>query len=516
MMMSCLLLSITATRAGDPARPDAVHLVETSLTTEQAQASQKAWANYLNVDPIVTNSIGMELSVIPPGTFPMGIANFKPGVPQEVTLSQPFFIGRYEVTQGEWERVMGRAVEWQQKAGEGDRFPAYGLNYAEAVEFCWKLTQLDRDNGRLPEGYEYRLPTTAELEFACRVGTLTATYFGDKLSSSQANFDGGRPYNGAEKGPFLGKLTEVGTYPGNAWGLHDTHGNLAEWCLDWYHNKPKGGVDPVYLLPSPEHSIPQRVEKGGRYIGPGRYCLSTNRYFHLPEDRSNVVGLRPVLSRLHLSEFHRTTYGRHADFNQAWTRDGTNLRIWHKWNAKDRVFYVMSGCIDHIPGATWAVPLTSHSYHTWAYTCLADGRILVRSNPPNQELGYYLMTPNENAPPKFEPIQCDLATKGVLERISLSPSENRICFEFQAGFDENAPGRALYVADFDASTRTIIAAKPFANEEGKPIWFAFPRWTEDETAIVYQAEEQLYLYHIEDESTTKVSPDDPHIERAPK
>lgn len=498
------------------AMPEPVVMTELPLTTEQARNAQNAWADHLGVDAIFENAIGMQLSVIPPGTFPMGIANFKPVEPQEVTHSQPYFIGRYEVTQGEWEQVMGRAVGWQQKTGVGDRIPAYGINYAEAVEFCWKLTEIDREAGKLPEGYEYRLPTHAELEFACRAGTLTATYFGDTLSSRQANFDGGIPYNGAENGPFLNRLTEVGSYPGNAWGLHDTHGNVAEWCLDWYHSKPKGGVDPVHLLPSPEHSIPQRVDKGGRYLGPGRYCLSSNRYFHLPEDRAIGLGLRPVVSKLHLDGFHRPTYGRHTDFNQAWTRDGTNLRIWHKWNAKDRVHYVMSGSIDHIPGTTWATPLTSHSYHTWAYTCLTDGRILVLSNPPDQEMGYYLMTPNKNAPTKYEPVQCDLATKGVLHRISLSPSETKVCFEFRTGFEDNAPSRSLYMADFDAKDCAINNATPFANEDEKPIWYAFPRWTKDESAIIYQADEKLYLYNLANKSTTKMSTTAPHVKRAPK
>ena len=497
----------------DSAMPKPVVMINQPLTTEQAQATQKAWADHLGVDAIFDNSIGMQLAVIPPGTFPMGREDQDP---QEVTHSQPFFIGRYEVTQGEWERVMGRQPGWQQKTGAGDRIPAYGLNYAEAVEFCWKLTKLDREAGKLPEGYEYRLPTTAELEFACRAGTLTITYFGDKMSSRLANFDGSIPFNGAEKGPYLGKLTEVGSYPGNAWGLHDTHGNVTEWCLDWYHKKAKGGVDPVHFLPSPENSIPQRVIKGGRFSGPGRYNRSSNRYFDYPENGSPGVGFRIVLTKLNLEGFHRPTYGRHTDFNQAWTRDGKNLRIWHKWNHKERFHYVMSGNMDHIPGTTWATRLTKENYHTWAYTCLSDSRILVLSKPPNQELGYYLMTPGKNATPTFERIQCDLAMKGVLERISLSPSERKICFEFQTGFESDVPGRSLYLADFDAKQPSITNARPFANEDEKPIWYAFPRWTEDESSIIYQADEKLYLYKLANKSTTKVSKNDPHIKRAPK
>ena len=144
----------------------------------------------------------------------------------------------------------------------------------------------------------------------------------------------------------------------------------------------------------------------------------------------------------------------------------------------------------------------------------------MRADRPNQALGYYLMTPNKGGTPKFERIQCDLAAKGVLDRISLSPSETRVCFEFQSGFESGVPGRTLYVADFDAKQPAITVARPFANEDGKPIWYAYPRWSKDESAIIYQAGGKLYLYNLADKSTTKVSitdsADDPHMKRAPK
>ena len=98
--------------------------------------------------------------------------------------------------------------------------------------------------GRLPDGWEYTLPTEAQWEYACRAGTTTATAFGDKLSSKQANFKG-KPYNGAEQGPSLGRDAPVGSYPANAWGLHDMHGNTFEWCRDWYHARLPGGTDPA-------------------------------------------------------------------------------------------------------------------------------------------------------------------------------------------------------------------------------------------------------------------------------
>ena len=503
-VFATVILIAAATHADDAVEPERVLMTEHALTAEEAQTMQKAWADHLGFEKsIVENSIEMQFCVIPPGTFPMGWEERKGEEgPQEVTHSQPYLIGRYEVTQGEWERVMG--LLGQQQKQVGDRLPVNGISHAEAAEFCRKLTRLDREAGKLPDGYEYRLPTDAELEYACRSGTLTLTYFGDKLSSTQANFDGSQPLNKAAKGPFLNRLAEVGSYPANAWGLHDTYGSLYEWCFDWYHSRVKGGIDPVQILPAPERPVPQRVRRGGAWKFAGRYCRSANRYYERPENRSSVDGFRPVLTKLHLDEFRQLTDGAHTDFAQTWTRDGTNTRIWHKRDIKTRNDIVMSGPVNSLPGESYAVPLTDKSYDTRAHTCLTDGRILVRSNPPNLELGYYLMTPNKGTTPKFERIQCDLEAKGVLDRISLSPSETKLCFEFQTGFDRDVPSRTLYVANFDAKQPSINDARPFANEDGKPIWYAFPRWSKDESVIIYQADEKLYLYNLANKSTTNV------------
>jgi formylglycine-generating enzyme len=289
-VFAAMILVAAATYADDSGEPKRVLMTKNALSAEQAKTAQKAWADHLGVDAVGENSIGMQLSLIPPGTFPMGKENQKgKDGPQEVTHSQAYFIGRYEVTQGEWERVMG-PLRWQRNRGAGDRFPIYSINYAEAAEFCRKLTQLERKAGKLPEGYQYRLPTSAEWEYACRAGTLTATYMGDKLTSRQANFNGSYPLNKAEKGPNLGRTAEVGSYPGNAWGLHDTYGNLYEWCLDWFHAILKGGVDPVHLLPAPERPLPERVRRGGCHSQAGRYCRSSNRYYHIPETRDAKLG----------------------------------------------------------------------------------------------------------------------------------------------------------------------------------------------------------------------------------
>jgi Tol biopolymer transport system component len=217
---------------------------------------------------------------------------------------------------------------------------------------------------------------------------------------------------------------------------------------------------------------------------------------------------------------HPLTDGTHTDFNQTWTRDGTNTPIWNRRHPERVSFQVMASKVGNKPGQE--IALTDKSYHTWAYTCLIDGRILVQCAHPNQGWGYYLMTPNPGGEPKFERIACELATKGILDRVSISPSETKVCFEYQTGYQYKDAGRTLYIADFDAKKPSITNAKAFANEEGANRWFAYPRWTKDEKAIVYHASPSIYMYSLEDGSTVKVSTQDgadyryPHCEATPK
>jgi hypothetical protein len=115
-----------------------------------------------------------------------------------------------------------------------------------------------------------------------------------------------------------------------------------------------------------------------------------------------------------------------------------------------------------------------------------------------------------------------LAKKGYLDRLSLSVDEKKICFEFQKGFKRKVPGRVLYLADFDKEKRVISNFKPIANQDEKPAWFAYPRWTRDQSGIVYHAAKSLYLYDVKSGKTTKVSTDPkgdyryPHGEATPK
>ena len=203
--------------------------------------------------------------------------------------------------------------------------------------------------------------------------------------------------------------------------------------------------------------------------------------------------------------FHSLTDGTFTDFNPTWTRDGTNTPVWNRKVPGKVSYYIMAGKIGGKPGEE--VQLTGKGYHSWVHSTLRDGRLFVSSTPPNQARGYFLMTPRPSGEPKFERVTCELADKGILDRVSLSPSETKICFEYQTGFKYTFPGRTLYVADFDVTKRSITNLKPFANAEGNMVWFAYPRFTQGVSSIVYHAGGKLFLYSLAEGSTTQVSTD---------
>ena len=250
---------------------------------------------------------GVRLCWCPSGKFTMGSPpgepERRPGEDQvEVTLTRGFWAGKYEVTQGDWKRVVGKLPgALTVELPEGDDFPVGNVNFAEAETFCRRLTERARESGASPEGWEFRLPTEAQWEYACRAGTTTATAFGDTLSSKQANFKG-KPYNGAQSGPALGKAAKVGSYPPNAWGLHDMHGNTFEWCRDWYHARLPGGVDPDLhdALSTTERNRTgdsSRVRRGGAWCDDGWPCRSAFRLRFEPERRYDHIGFRVVVVR---------------------------------------------------------------------------------------------------------------------------------------------------------------------------------------------------------------------------
>lgn len=255
------------------------------------------------------NGLTMRLLWCPPGEFVMGspseeVNRSKAEEQVQVSLTQGFWIGKYEVTQDEWIRVIGTTLQEQDAKdgeidaignkvrGEGARFPMQHVSWVDAISFCRKLTADERKAGRLPPDREYTLPTEAQWEYACRAGTSTATAFGDALSSRDANFDGNYPYNGANNGPYLESATPVGSYPPNGWGLHDMHGNVAEWCRDMFIRKLLGGKDPFVEEGDDDFS---RVFRGGSWFDFGGNCRSSDRDKSPATHQSVYLGFRVAI-----------------------------------------------------------------------------------------------------------------------------------------------------------------------------------------------------------------------------
>jgi hypothetical protein len=219
--------------------------------------------------------------------------------------------------------------------------------------------------------------------------------------------------------------------------------------------------------------------------------------------------------------FHELTDGKNTNFNQTWTRDGTNTPIWNRRNLKTGGFMVMKSKVGAKPGQE--VCITNPKFHHWAYSCLIDGRILVQCTHPKLGWGYFLMTPKPGGKNVYQRIDtAGLAKKGLLDRISISPSEDKVCFEHQIGHRHNPIGRTLFVADFSAKKLAFTNVKAFANPERKKRWYAYPRWTKGERAIVFHATPELHLHTLKSGVTTKVSTDPraeyryPHGEGMPK
>lgn len=164
--------------------------------------------------------------------------------------------------------------------------------------YCIRLTALGHKLGTLPKNWHVRLPTEAQWEYACRAGTTTATAFGDSLSALDANIDGSQPYNGGPQVDSPVEPAEVGKYKPNAWGIFDLHGNVLEWCRDWYVPKLPGGIDPQVTEPAE-----QRVLRGGSWFTPGVSARSAARISQMPDRNSNTprthtgLGFRIVVVR---------------------------------------------------------------------------------------------------------------------------------------------------------------------------------------------------------------------------
>ena len=333
----CLSLGLSALVAGTPVDstatfvpPDEVRLSWPSVTGQSYQVTSTTdlampWTTYVT-DPAIVVAAGEELAVnvpvadavrfflvvkldaepqpvpgmvwIPPGTFTMGSPGSERGRlsdegPQtEVTISRGFWLGKYELTQREYESVMGSNPSTFK--GDLER-PVERMSWYNAVAYCEALAQRERSAGRLPAGYEYRLPTEAQWEYACRAGTTSRFSFGDALG---CNNDTGCSFC-AEVDQYMvwcgndnSRTERVGTRLPNPWGLYDMHGNVWEWCADWWRDSLPGGS---VIDPTGPNTGSNRVYRGGCWNDFALYCRSARRYGLYPSFTSYGLGFRVAL-----------------------------------------------------------------------------------------------------------------------------------------------------------------------------------------------------------------------------
>ncbi len=217
----------------------------------------------------ITNSIGMKLVLIHPGSFTMGspvgeVGRTEKERQHEVTIDESFYIGAFEVTQEEYEKVIGS----NPSAFKDVRNPVETVSWDDAVACCEKLSEVAEEKA---EGRKYRLPTEAEWEYACRASSTTAYSFGDSMELLEDY-----AWRGQE---FTGKTHHVGEKKANKWRLHDMHGNVWEWCQESHPDFPT-----------------YRVFRGGSWTSINIFCRSACRRANVPTLRSHDIGFRVAMS----------------------------------------------------------------------------------------------------------------------------------------------------------------------------------------------------------------------------
>ena len=231
--------------------------------------------------PITIPGILLELLPVPAGEFQMGSPASEEGrdddeTQHKITLSKPFWMGKYEVTRTQWQAVMGSNPSYF----TGDKLPVESVSWEDAMGFCKRVQAKEAAAGRLPSGYAYTLPTEAQWEYTCRAGT-TGPYAGASLDTMGWYSDNSG-----------NKTHDVGLKDANPWGFHDIHGNVWEWCYDWSDVYPTGSItDPV----GPSNGS-DRVFRGGSWNDYARVCRSAFRFRSNPDVRDRYLGFRLCLS----------------------------------------------------------------------------------------------------------------------------------------------------------------------------------------------------------------------------
>jgi formylglycine-generating enzyme required for sulfatase activity len=271
-----------------------------------------------------SQATGMTFAVIDAGSFEMGAprgARRPDEATHRVRLTAPFLMGTYEVMQAEYLKLMKVNPSWFSATGKGKEkigttdpgsLPVESITWFDAIEYCnrlskedhyppyYKLEEVKREGDLIVAakvtvvgGNGYRLPTEAEWEYSCRAGSTTSFHFGNQNTGKEANLKPGPP-TGYGSGPDWvapNRTTKVGSYPANAWGLYDMHGNVGEWCWDWYHrdyDTSKERMDDPVGPDKGEH----RVARGGSWLVNENNARSSSRAFYKPNEDHYYLGFR--------------------------------------------------------------------------------------------------------------------------------------------------------------------------------------------------------------------------------
>jgi formylglycine-generating enzyme required for sulfatase activity len=238
------------------------------------------------------NGIGIEMVAIPGGRFWMGSPNGEADrldmeSPQHEVSVSDFFLGKFTVTQAQWRAVaqlpqINKSLNADPSNFKGDNRPVEQVSWDDAQEFCARLSQAT--------GKAYRLPSEAQWEYACRAGTTTPFAFGATLNTDIANYRGDLAYGNGKKGVSREQTVDVGSFPPNAWGLYDMHGNVWEWCEDSWHNNYNGApTDGTAWI---DNSTESKLLRGGSWIHAPRNCRSAIRGGSSRDDRDRFIGFR--------------------------------------------------------------------------------------------------------------------------------------------------------------------------------------------------------------------------------
>ena len=242
------------------------------------------------------NGVILEMVSIPGGTFLMGSPNTEEDreddeSPQHSRTIAPFSMGKFTVTQAQWKAVaalpqVNRELDSEPSYFKGDNLPVEQVIWDEAVEFCARLSRLT--------GRDYRLPSEAEWEYACRAGTRTPFHFGETLSTDLANYNGDYTYGAGKKGVYRGKTTPVGSFQvANNFGLYDMHGNVWEWCADSWHDNYQGAPRDGSAWQD-DNDNQYRLLRGGSWDYYPWGCRCAYRSWGEPVNRRFNVGFRVV------------------------------------------------------------------------------------------------------------------------------------------------------------------------------------------------------------------------------